>query len=67
MYMVLMGACGILDHSGILIHIKGIYNTRDHDDHHLKFDVNYGFPFPFLDMVHGTYEGTYMGMTFHSA
>lgn len=65
LYMVIMGLCGILDHSGIRVHIKGIYNTCDHDDHHAKFEVNYGFPFIYMDLLHGTYEGDFLGWKFH--
>ena len=55
-YMIIMGICGILDHSGIIIHIPYIYNTKDHDKHHSKFNVNYSFPFPFMDIIHQTYD-----------
>jgi len=61
-YMSLMGVCGILDHSGIRFSIAGLYDTEDHDLHHSKFNVNYGFPFPWLDMLHGTYEGRHLGL-----
>lgn len=63
-YMIIMGICGVLDHSGIRLSLPGIYDTADHDDHHAKFDVNYGFPFIFMDILHGTYEGCYLGKTF---
>jgi len=55
-YMIIMGICGILDHSGIFICIPYIYNTKDHDKHHSKFNVNYSFPFPFMDILHQTYD-----------
>ena len=55
LYMVVMGLCGVLDHSGVRVKIFSIYNTSDHDRHHSHFDVNYAFPFPFMDMIHGTY------------
>ena len=61
-YMIIMGLCGVLDHSGISL-ACGIYDTVDHDLHHEKFDVNYSFPFPILDILHGTYHGTYLGIT----
>lgn len=61
-YMVLMGICGILDHSGVKLSLPGIYETLDHDAHHAKFEVNYGFPFVYLDLLFGTYEGTFLGM-----
>ena len=47
-YMIVMGICGVLDHAGIAFQVPLIYNTKDHDDHHLKFKVNYSFPFPFM-------------------
>lgn len=63
-YMVVMGVCGILDHSGIKFEVPFLYNTVDHDNHHLKFDVNYGFPSPLMDIFHGTYDGLFMGIKF---
>lgn len=63
-YMAIMGVCGILDHSGIRCALPGLYNTVDHDNHHLKFEVNYAFPFPYMDMLHGTFEGEWLGYTF---
>ena len=50
-----MGLCGVLDHSGINIIILGLYKTSDHDKHHSHFNVNYAFPFPLMDIIHGTY------------
>lgn len=64
-YIAVMGVCGILDHSGIRFHLPGVYNTADHDDHHKRFDVNYAFPFPYMDLLHGTYRGTFLGFTFY--
>ena len=55
-YMIVMGLAGVLDHSGIRFYVPFIYSTCDHDLHHKKFDVNYAFPFPFMDMIHGTYS-----------
>ena len=55
-YMAVMGVCGVLDHSGIAVSVAGLYNTRDHDMHHELFNVNFGFPLPILDKVHGTYR-----------
>jgi len=94
LYMIIMGICGVLDHSGVSLalilrfylpvmsnrHHKQnkkswwitslsslsisstsssstltIYDTKDHDLHHKLFNVNYSFPFPFMDMLHGTY------------
>lgn len=66
LYMVVMGLCGVLDHSGIRCEIPALYNTVDHDNHHAKFEVNYSFPFPYMDMLHGTYEGIWLGRQFHA-
>lgn len=56
LYMGVMGICGVLDHSGIKIRLPGgIYNTADHDLHHERVHVNYGFPFMIMDHLHGTY------------
>lgn len=54
-YMIVMGICGVLDHSGVRISLHGIYSTVDHSYHHEKFNVNYSFPFPYMDILHGTY------------
>jgi sterol desaturase/sphingolipid hydroxylase (fatty acid hydroxylase superfamily) len=54
-YMAIMGSFGVIDHCGIHFSIAGLYNSADHDLHHSCFKVNYGFPFPFTDMLHGTY------------
>lgn len=62
-YMVFMGLTGTLDHSGIKMTIPGLYDTRDHDKHHSHFNVNFGFPHPFLDILHGTYDGCFLGKT----
>lgn len=56
-YMIVMGVCGVLDHSGIKFALPYVYDTEDHDAHHSKFEVNYGFPFPYMDMLCGTYDG----------
>ncbi|CAM9979712.1 unnamed protein product, partial [Phaeothamnion confervicola] len=54
-YMALMGACGILDHCGVRLRLPGgLYDSKDHDRHHEFTEVNYGFPFLWMDMVHGT-------------
>ena len=63
-YMIIMGICGVLDHSGIKLHLPLLYNTEDHDLHHSKFNVNYCFPFPWMDIIHNTYEGSYLGFHF---
>ncbi|CAM9340735.1 unnamed protein product [Ascophyllum nodosum] len=61
LYMVICGICGVLDHCGVALSLPGLYSTTDHDRHHSRFDVNYAFPFPFFDMLHGTYEGSFLG------
>lgn len=61
LYMVIMGSFGTLDHSGVNFVIYGLYNTIDHDSHHGKFEVNYSFPFPHMDILHGTFDGQYLG------
>ena len=60
-YMIVMGICGVLDHSGIKFALPYVYDTEDHDAHHSKFEVNYGFPFPYIDMLCGTYDGKGFG------
>jgi sterol desaturase/sphingolipid hydroxylase (fatty acid hydroxylase superfamily) len=55
-YMILMGTCGILDHCGIRLSIPFLYDSVFHDEHHRLFNVNYGFPFSFLDVLLGTYH-----------
>lgn len=65
-YMALMGITGICDHSGIRIKLFwNIYSTEDHDLHHERFDCNLGFPFPWLDILHGTYRGTFWGKQYN--
>jgi sterol desaturase/sphingolipid hydroxylase (fatty acid hydroxylase superfamily) len=66
-YMAVMGVCGILDHSGIRFELPGVYNTADHDNHHLKFEVNYAFPLPYMDILHGTFEGELLGYKFKAS
>jgi sterol desaturase/sphingolipid hydroxylase (fatty acid hydroxylase superfamily) len=63
-YMIVMGLCGIVDHSGIHFSVPGFYDSSDHDRHHSHFEVNYSFPFPYLDIIHGTYLGEFWGMKF---
>lgn len=58
-YMAIMGVCGILDHSGVRVHVPGLYASHDHDAHHRWTKVNYGFPHPLLDLVHGTFHGSF--------
>ena len=60
-YMIILGLCGVFDHSGIDLKIPYLYNTKDHDLHHMKYNLNYSFPFPFLDIVHNTFEGEFWG------
>jgi len=55
LYIILMGICGVLDHSGVDLSFGYLYNTRDHFNHHMRFNVNYAFPFPAMDILHGTY------------
>jgi sterol desaturase/sphingolipid hydroxylase (fatty acid hydroxylase superfamily) len=64
LYMALMGLAGMFDHSGIKIALPYVYHAEDHDLHHELFDVNYGFPFVWLDLLHGTYRGTFWGRTY---
>eukprot|EP01138_Halocafeteria_seosinensis_P010069 gb/GECG01010282.1/.p1 GENE.gb/GECG01010282.1/~~gb/GECG01010282.1/.p1 ORF type:complete len:291 (+),score=18.06 gb/GECG01010282.1/:1-873(+) len=64
LYMAIMGVTGILDHCGIHFEIPNIYNTKDHDIHHEYFNVNFGFPTIYLDVIHGTYLGHYCGRDF---
>jgi hypothetical protein len=54
-YMVIMGLAGVADHSGIILTVHPLYNSVDHDNHHKHFNVNYGFPFPFMDILMNTY------------
>ena len=61
-YIAIMGVLGNMDHSGVPFTIPGVYDTEDHAMHHLKFDMNYGFPFPYLDLLHGTYQGKFLGI-----
>eukprot|EP00741_Cyanophora_paradoxa_P004756 tig00000828_g4614.t1 len=63
-YMVVNGICGVTDHSGIRLSVPGIYNTEDHDLHHSRVSVNFGFPLPALDVLHGTYTGSWLGRTY---
>lgn len=58
-YMGLMGLCGVIDHCGVkTLKVKAfgltLYDSADHDLHHEKFNPNLGFPFIFMDMLHGT-------------
>jgi len=59
-YMGVMGVAGVLDHSGVdlAVRARGIgvaaYETTFHDLHHARFNVNYAFPFDFMDRAFGT-------------
>ncbi len=55
-YMLIMGLAGVADHSGVILKIPFIYNSMDHDNHHKHFNCNYAFPFPFMDIIGGTYH-----------
>jgi sterol desaturase/sphingolipid hydroxylase (fatty acid hydroxylase superfamily) len=60
-YMGVMGVAGVLDHSGVHVEVPWLYNTADHDWHHRAFDVNYGFPHIFMDLLCGTFHGRWAG------
>jgi len=57
-YMAALGTCGVLDHCGVDVCILSpvLYTTRVHDLHHRLTTVNYAFPFPAMDMLHGTFR-----------
>eukprot|EP00835_Amoeboradix_gromovi_P007100 NODE_1061_length_1608_cov_0.273691.p1 type:complete len:241 gc:universal NODE_1061_length_1608_cov_0.273691:1386-664(-) len=56
LYLTPLGITGMLDHCGIKFNL-GIYNTEHHDLHHEQFSYNFGFPFPFMDILFGTFKG----------
>lgn len=60
-YMALMGVTGMLDHAGIRASLPGLYHAEHHDAHHELFTCNFGFPFVFLDIMHGTFVGSLWG------
>ncbi|CAM9736513.1 unnamed protein product [Heterosigma akashiwo] len=64
LYVVILGTCGVIDHSGCSFKVPLLYNSDDHEAHHRFFNVNYAFPFPFMDLLHQTYFGQYCGMEF---
>jgi hypothetical protein len=67
LYMIYMGSCGVLDHSGLNVRVPfGLYNAHDHALHHSKFECNYGFPHPFMDLIHGTFTGQFWGKTYNN-
>ena len=54
-YMMIMGICGVMDHCGVrLSFFGGFYRVAFHDTHHRLFNVNYAFPFDFMDILHDT-------------
>ena len=55
-YAAIMGITGMLDHSGIRFAVPGIHTTEDHDIHHELYLYNYGFPFPWVEQLCGTYR-----------
>lgn len=63
-HVPLQGITGVLDHSGVVVDIPFVYDSVSHDKHHESFNVNYGFPCAWLDILHGTYYGTYWGKSF---
>lgn len=50
-----------LDHCGVRVVVGGLYNAEHHDSHHRMFDVNFGSPLPVLDILHGTFNGVFLG------
>lgn len=70
LYLGIMGFAGMTDHSGIRFSVPNplhallpgvfteplLYSSAEHDLHHELFTVNYGFPFMFMDYLHGTYR-----------
>jgi sterol desaturase/sphingolipid hydroxylase (fatty acid hydroxylase superfamily) len=42
--------------AGVRIRIPLLYDTADHDAHHAYYNVNYAFPFPLMDRLHGTHR-----------
>lgn len=63
-YMSIMGLCGVIDHCGVSLSVPGLYDSVDHDNHHKLNIVNYAFPFPFMDILFGTYDGHFLGREF---
>ncbi len=60
-YMAVCGVFGVLDHSGVVVQLGPLYDTRAHDVHHAKgfgagTYVNLAFPFTFMDRLHGTFR-----------
>lgn len=42
--------------SGVEFTIPFLYDTRDHAMHHALYNINYAFPFIWMDSIHGTYQ-----------
>lgn len=64
LYFAVHGLTGILDHCGVRLRVPLLYDAADHDKHHARFECNYATPFPFMDILHGTYCGTWAGIRF---
>merc|ERR1719238_480085 len=65
--MVVHGLAGVLDHCGVDVCVPFVYEARHHDDHHRLTYANYSFPVPWLDVLHGTFSGTFAGKRFSAA
>ena len=56
-WFMLLGMMGfqlsLLNHSSSSL----AFTVRHHDNHHLLGNVNFGFPLPFMDILHGTFHG----------
>ncbi len=42
-----------------------VLHFLDSDMHHKKFECNYAFPFPHMDILHGTYDGIYLNKRYN--
>ena len=59
LYVLILGVFGVFDHSGIDIKLPWwlfSYESAFHDLHHERFNVNFGFPLVFMDILFGTFE-----------
>jgi sterol desaturase/sphingolipid hydroxylase (fatty acid hydroxylase superfamily) len=54
LFIVIMGAHEIIDHSGINLNIPLLAKSVEHDLHHLRSNGGYGQLLGLLDWVHGT-------------
>jgi len=54
LYMAALGLAGVADHAGVRLR-AGPYDAAEHDLHHEKFNVNFGFPLMVMDRLCGTY------------